>query len=386
MRRFRRCAGRCSSSRRAPRRSRRCTQRCSAWRSLLVVALADLDGRELLPRARAGAAVARAAGRRGADRRRRSRPPHRGAHRRRARGAGRAVQPHERGSCASRTPASSARSSSAPPSSPMRSSSQTATGEVLRVISGSVADSVPVFEKILRELRSPVREQRAGHPADRRRRPGASGGAPRPRARAPGGHVPVGADRRLPDPAARARRPALQGRPRRRRRPSGIRAIAEQLGIGSYSQVFAPMVWKGQAIGTLVRHAPAADRLLRQGGRAAAHLRRPGGDRDPERAPVQRDARGAAQGRAAHRRAAARRSSQIGDQRRCCASSASRRRDVAPVFEAILDSASACSAARSGERLPRRRRSSSSRRRATGRRGDCGAIRCYPCAAEHGDA
>ena len=33
--------------------------------------------------------------------------------------------------------------------------------------------------------------------------------------------------------------------------PAGIRAIAVQLGIGSYSQVFAPMVWKGQAIGTL---------------------------------------------------------------------------------------------------------------------------------------
>ena len=33
--------------------------------------------------------------------------------------------------------------------------------------------------------------------------------------------------------------------------PPSIRAIAEQLGIGSYSQVFAPMVWKGQTIGTL---------------------------------------------------------------------------------------------------------------------------------------
>ena len=33
--------------------------------------------------------------------------------------------------------------------------------------------------------------------------------------------------------------------------PASIRAIAEQLGIGTYSQVFVPMVWKGQTIGTL---------------------------------------------------------------------------------------------------------------------------------------
>ena len=33
--------------------------------------------------------------------------------------------------------------------------------------------------------------------------------------------------------------------------PPSIRAIADQLGIGSYSQVFVPMVWKGQTIGTL---------------------------------------------------------------------------------------------------------------------------------------
>ena len=50
--------------------------------------------------------------------------------------------------------------------------------------------------------------------------------------------------------------------------------------------------------------------------RARRDLRRPGGDRDRERAPVQRDQGGAAQGRAAHRRAE--RSARLpdGDQRR----------------------------------------------------------------------
>ena len=70
------------------------TLRARRWCS--VAGAAGLDGGELLPGARAGAAAARAAGRRGADRRRRAGPAHRGRDRRRARGAGRAVQPHER--------------------------------------------------------------------------------------------------------------------------------------------------------------------------------------------------------------------------------------------------------------------------------------------------
>ena len=114
--RSRRWAGPCSSSRRAPRP---CAALCVARahrRCCSSPALADLDRGELLPRTRAGAAAAGAAGRRGADRRRRARPPHRGPHRRRARGPRRAVQPDGRRSCATRMPAWSARSSSAPPS------------------------------------------------------------------------------------------------------------------------------------------------------------------------------------------------------------------------------------------------------------------------------
>ena len=33
--------------------------------------------------------------------------------------------------------------------------------------------------------------------------------------------------------------------------PDGLRVIAEQIGVGTYSQVIAPMLWEGDAIGSL---------------------------------------------------------------------------------------------------------------------------------------
>ena len=67
--------------------------------------------------------------------------------------------------------------------------------------------------------------------------------------------------------------------------PDVIRRMAAK--IGNFSVVVAPMLWQGRGIGALfvVRGQPQA--VQRQGGRAARDLRRPGGDRDPERAPVQ---------------------------------------------------------------------------------------------------
>ncbi len=65
--------------------------------------------------------------------------------------------------------------------------------------------------------------------------------------------------------------------------------------IGYHSVAFAPMVWEDRGIGA-VGVAAVARGLQRQGARAAADLRRPGGDRDPERAPVQAGAGSARRG------------------------------------------------------------------------------------------
>ena len=53
--------------------------------------------------------------------------------------------------------------------------------------------------------------------------------------------------------------------------------------------IVAPMLWEGKGIGTDLRRPRSAGRVFRQGHRAPAHVRRPGGDRDPERAAGERD-------------------------------------------------------------------------------------------------
>ena len=40
--------------------------------------------------------------------------------------------------------------------------------------------------------------------------------------------------------------------------PPGLRDIAEQIDVGTYSQVIAPMLWEGEAIGSALRDPPAA--------------------------------------------------------------------------------------------------------------------------------
>ena len=89
----------------------------------------------------------------------------------------------------------------------------------------------------------------------------------------------------------RAQRDPLQGHPRRsptsRRR---LRAIAEQIDVGTFSQVIAPMLWEGESIGTLYVIRQPAIGFGEKRDRPAQDVRRPGGDRDPERAPLQRDA------------------------------------------------------------------------------------------------
>ena len=79
--------------------------------------------------------------------------------------------------------------------------------------------------------------------------------------------------------------------PRHRRDPD----VPEEPAAGSHvlgdlSVTVAPMLREGPAPSARsVRSAATSRRVHRQGDRAAQDLRRPGGDRDPERAPVQRD-------------------------------------------------------------------------------------------------
>jgi len=135
---------------------------------------------------------------------------------------------------------------------------QTATAEVLRVISGSIADSAPVFEKILESCNHLFASTEQGilligdnsrfHLAAHR-------GIARERLEAlfPS---PVGSD---------FERAILERRPLHYKDvindpdvPAGIRAVAEHIHVGNYSQVFAPMVWEGRALGTVyVTRQPA---------------------------------------------------------------------------------------------------------------------------------
>ena len=84
--------------------------------------------------------------------------------------------------------------------------------------------------------------------------------------------------------------------------PTGCAASPRSYGE-SYSLAVAPMLWEGAAIGSILVGRNELSAFRRQGAAAAAHVRRPGGDRDPERAPVQRD-QGSTRPADRHRRSA----------------------------------------------------------------------------------
>jgi signal transduction histidine kinase len=127
---------------------------------------------------------------------------------------------------------------------------QTATAEILRAISGSVADHQPVFQKILESCAHLFSSSEQGILLigdDGRVHLGEHRGSARERLAPmfPSSPPPPGAtfnfDRvlhfkdMLNDPDV----------------PPGLRAVAERLAIGSFSQVFAPLMWEGRAIGSL---------------------------------------------------------------------------------------------------------------------------------------
>ena len=189
---------------------------------------------------------------------------------------------------------------------------QTATAEILRVISGSLTDVQPVFEKILQSCRRLFASARPRqHRAAWRRRPLQCRSLPR------------AATRRcssVPD-ASRADTPAgteLAIRERRslhvadvlaRTRHARLHAHVCQRTAARTTMVMAPMLWKDQGDRRRSsRSRGRAEPFTDKEDRAAEDLRRPGGDRDPERAPVQRN-QGGAGAADRHRRGAA------GDQR-----------------------------------------------------------------------
>jgi len=137
---------------------------------------------------------------------------------------------------------------------------QTATGEVLQVISSSVADTAPVFEKILQSCSHLFESSEQGIVLlgdDGKLHLGAHRGSARERLAAmfP---VSVGAD-----PVSRAMtesRVLHYPDVLRDAEPDSMaRRVAEMLGVGSYTQVFAPMRWEGGGAGYLyVIRSPVA--------------------------------------------------------------------------------------------------------------------------------
>jgi signal transduction histidine kinase len=145
---------------------------------------------------------------------------------------------------------------------------QTATAEVLQVISSSVADTQPVFEKILLSCKKLFDSSEQGVLLI-----DAAGNV---QLGAHNGHARAKLDAFFATP--RAAGPLMQAIRERRLLhypdvldpgadvPRGIQVVAQQLGIGSYSQAFAPMLWEDRAVGALyvIRQPPTgfADKEL----------------------------------------------------------------------------------------------------------------------------
>ena len=129
---------------------------------------------------------------------------------------------------------------------------QTATAEVLQVISSSVADTQPVFEKILMSCKRLFDSSEQGVllvDDEGRMRLGAHHGATREKLEAM--FTDTRADASFAQ-AIRARQVLHYVDTRADEGvPDGVRDVALRLGIGRYSQAFAPMVWEGRAVGAL---------------------------------------------------------------------------------------------------------------------------------------
>ncbi len=129
---------------------------------------------------------------------------------------------------------------------------QTATAEVLQVISSSVADTQPVFEKILLSCKNLFDSSEQGVlliGEDGKVRLGAHHGATRAQIEAYFAEPQAAGEF---ERSIRERRllyyPDVLGSADV---PSGVRGAAQQMGRGTYSQAFAPMAWEDRAVGSL---------------------------------------------------------------------------------------------------------------------------------------
>jgi GAF domain-containing protein/HAMP domain-containing protein len=129
---------------------------------------------------------------------------------------------------------------------------QTATAEILQVIGSSVADTAPVFEKILLSCRHLFDSAEQGVlliGEDGKMRLGAHHGTTQARIEA---HFAEPQAATEFERSIRERRllyfPDVLGG---EGVPIGVRDAARQMGMGTYSQAFAPMVWEERAVGSL---------------------------------------------------------------------------------------------------------------------------------------
>ena len=170
---------------------------------------------------------------------------------------------------------------------------QTATAEMLQVISGSVADVQPVFEKIVESCDAPVREHEQGISLSATTASSHLAAHRGTRAEPLADAFPVPLGRSVAAGRARTRRSShfkdVFADPTCRRASAPSRAARRrQLLAGLRADAAGRARDRHDRTSTRASRRPASrDKEIE----LLQHLRRPGGDRDRERAPVQRDAR-----------------------------------------------------------------------------------------------
>ncbi len=166
---------------------------------------------------------------------------------------------------------------------------QRASGEVLAAISSSIADTSPVFDKILESCERLFAGKYARYQPGGRRRPDPPARLPRPRSRRPAPYFPLAFERGKRDGGRyrESRRGALS-RCRPWRGSSGEDPSRMQRGGLQGRHLCADGVGRQRDRGHL-RRPRLCRAVLGEGYRIAQDLRRSGSDRNPEFALVQRD-------------------------------------------------------------------------------------------------